>query len=915
MSSTIDVQQASCLSPDITFELIPDCPAATSAGYTAETRAQAQLWYPPVVSGAYFYYAAWAGSILSPVHLSSILVCRRISTGELVYARDCTEYKLDTSANYLGDKSIICRPQLFILDDSIYLCNATVTNIGPQVFCVDLKTGDLRWAAAYYPPEGAPSDYVTTKGDYSYLVGRNNRISDLSPTGGYFSDRQGNRHKLIFLGSSSFQNAINYNIVTGGFPVYTDQGQCVCIEDHGNSSSLYWITSTCAPPLQLGDVLQKGGPAHLDPFRPDQDKVVILSVSSVANNFLQPYFIQSQGGSPDPTTPIIANVLFDKNTVIDVNLVQKIWSTVPNIYVDSDRVNSFTLNQLITNWKQEQQDMPAGSVKKYMIWAYVSPAVISLATSQGGNTKISYFKFLNNGQTLEHLADVAGLGYWGNSTWGAPPTILEDQNLVIFESGQGHDIPWDESLYYSQPSLNFVQQKKIMLDVVDRFISGNASLANVDVAKKSFVETNKLESLDVFPKSPRGRMSYSDAIIACNIVEKRVGSRRVKAGEISFALRSVPWDNYSFLTDNPQLSVYPVPALDADASSGVHVNGSLLTITTKGGIGLVVDIAGLDESVKFDNLNLEAKGVTVPRVVYNGPNAALGGANYLADIRGNIMVSLQANTSWFSGCTSTSGILERQVSEDGKVIPINSSFVQAFDVTTGQILWETPIHNRSVGEVRISGDVVYTEDAEGNLYCLDIHTGNMIWKYNGKQSGLMGGITCPVFHKNSVIWTNNYNAFGLGGASGPNGVIFKPDLKILITRRDSPASFLDGRAFGSWDSSPKYTPNPAVNPVQKIFVSQEWVLEYVKPNCKCSKCEILVCLTKVTIDGVSTTYRLIVDGYDFQTRTLYFKDRDCQGTTLKDARVTFFNKNAYSFEYTDCVTQENVIAWLEPVLL
>lgn len=911
------MKAASTLSPDITFELIPDCEAATAAGYDAESRARAQLWYPPVVYGKYFYYTPWEGSILSPVNKSSLLICRKVVDGELVYARNCADYSLDTAPNYLGNKSVICRPQLCILDNVIYLCNAVVSNPGPQLFAIDAKTGNLNWAAAYYPPEEAGSDYITKKGDYSFLSGLNNRLGDLSPSAGYFTDKHGKKLKLIFVGSSSFQNAINYNIITGGFPVYTDCGQCVCIVDHGDSSSLYWRTSTCAPLLKLGDVLKKNGPVHLDPFRPNSDKVVLFSVTSASNNFIQPYYLTDEIDFPDPVTPIVANALFEKTTVINSDLVQKIWSVIPRIYIDANREKGYTLDQLLTLWKQEQQNMQPGERRKYILWSYVTPALIELAISQKSNYKIGYFKFLLDGQKLEHLADVSGLNYWGNSTWGAPPTILEDQNLVVFGTGQGHDIPWDESLFYSQPSLNFKEQKKGLIDMVERFITGHASIDNVNLIKRAFVETNKIEALNVMAKSPRGRMSYSDGILGINILSKNT----VRAGEISFALRSVPWDNYSFLTDNPQTAVLPIPALDGDVPSGIHSyylsksNGKkthLLSTTTKAGIGLVIDISGLNESVKFDHSNLSEKGVTVPRVIYNGPNAALGGSNYLTDVYGNVFVSSQANTSWFSGSSSTSGILERQVTPEGKIIPINSSFIQAFDITTGEILWETPLGNRSVGELRIRNGIVYTVDAEGNLYCLDIVTGDIIWKYNGKRSGLMGGITCPVFSKDSVIWTNNYNAFGLGGSQGPNGVIFRPDPKLLIKGQDRPVRFLNGRAFASWDSTPKFTPNPAINPEQFIFVSNVWSLEYTNPNCKCSNCEELVCTSKITVNGETTVYKLVVDYYNFNTLTMFL--RSAEGPQLTDAQIKFLNKDTYVFEYTDD-EHGKITAWMEPVLL
>jgi hypothetical protein len=39
----------------VNFELIPDCPAATSAGYTLTDRENAQVWYSPTIDNGKFY--------------------------------------------------------------------------------------------------------------------------------------------------------------------------------------------------------------------------------------------------------------------------------------------------------------------------------------------------------------------------------------------------------------------------------------------------------------------------------------------------------------------------------------------------------------------------------------------------------------------------------------------------------------------------------------------------------------------------------------------------------------------------------------------------------------------------------------------------------------------------------------------
>lgn len=907
-STPLDEQAVQALYPKIIFELIPDCPAATAAGYTTADRATAQTWYPPIEVGKNIICAAWHGNILDfATNKSTILTSRDKKTGKLNYAKNCDDYKLDISPNYLGGTSTICRAKLYELDGSLYLCDASITNTGPQMYCVDVKTGDLKWAIAYAPPSnyvppaGQPADYILTKGNYSYLRGKSSAISDLAPIGGYFEDNKGKKHKLIFVGVSSLQNFINSSYNQASNPEFDDLGQCVCIEDLGNTARVYWRTLTCAPRIKVGDVISKSGPDYLDPFRPDQDQVVILSTTTEDNYFIQPYFM-IDGISPIKTTPIITNVIIKKDTKISPSLLQPIWTLVPEIFLNDNRSDSYNLAGVISLWKDEQAKMTDGQIIKYLVWSYVPSRTIELAKGKPGNTNISYFKYLNDGEQVKFEVDAMGLNYYGNSTWGAPPTLLADKNLIIFETGQAHQMPQDETLYYSQPSLNFNSIKKPILNMVDMYLNKyNISLGDVKVAKKAFTTNNNIEALNVLPKSRRGRMSYSDGIIALNIVDKG----KAKKGGIAFALRTTAWDNYSFLEDLPQGAVYPVAALDADCSSGVHyfVNrkskDEYLAAATKAGLGVVIDITKLDQSIPFNHLNLTEVGVTVSNTSYLGANAALGGTNYQTAMAGSMVVCTQANTSWFSGSTSTSGEFERTVSNDGKLIPTNDSYISAFDILSGEIKWETPLGARSLGQVVINGNNVFTQDCIGNVYVLDLKTGRIIWKFNGPSIGMNGGIAAPLITTEGIVWINNYYAFGLGGKAGRNGAIFVPDPQLVVKPSKPASLYLKGFTFRSWDSSPKISPNPAIIPVQQYFVVHKWRID--------SKGD-LVCQMIETVRDENHTYQLVAKSYDYPVLSL-----SDQSKTIKSCRLRFLNANTYQFDYLshDGIS---VTAWLNKPL-
>jgi outer membrane protein assembly factor BamB len=782
MTGVINSSTVSTLFSNYTFPIIPDCPAATAAGYTTAERDAAQLWYPPVIDGDYFYYGGWNGEGTSFSYKSTIMVCRRCDNGSLVWATNCKDYQLDLAPNFLGDSATVCRCQPFILDNTIYLVKSNLGNIGPELYAVDKSNGNLRWACAYYTPNGA---YITTKGNYGAFATSTMRLGSLAPVAAHVTVN-GVDKKYVFVGTSSLQNNFSLNYILSGFPKYTDQGFLFCIEDQDISSSMVWSAPTCAPILKVGDTIVKGGAPEFDPFQPSESKVLLESMSTPSNYFVQPHFLANPPAPALPNTcPVAAVVNFTKTTPISASLVQPLWGLLgQTIYQDDNRTQPHTLTVLLANWTLEQAALPAGGSVRHIIWAYVNSSVMTSIQAQPGNFGVVYFKFMTSGQSITESYDAQSLNYWGNGVWGARPTLDLDRNLIYFSTGQAHAIPLDESLFYQQPEYNFFTLKVPVVDAISRYVAGVGSLSQVKKQKRRFVKTIEDLALDVDDKSPRGRMSYSDAVMGVYITPYTTRSGTVvPAGTRAFGVRIVPCDSYTFLNDSPISAIYPLNVLDGDASSGVKMfkfeddcdeedEGVFLATVPKCALIPIVDVTKVNPNVMFNDNNLNRKGVFLKRLVFGGPNSSGGGSSYQNDATDNELIGSQVNISFIpGGARGSDGAVEAHVTEDGRIFFPGNSFVESIKIPSGQFRWETDLNERANGEIVVHNGVAYTETFAGNLYALSTASGAKLWQQNGTPLGLYGGIVGPAVSDTQVIWANNYVAFG-SGFQGPNGASF-----------------------------------------------------------------------------------------------------------------------------------------------
>jgi prepilin-type processing-associated H-X9-DG protein len=450
------------------------------------------------------------------------------------------------------------------------------------------------------------------------------------------------------------------------------------------------------------------------------------------------------------------------------------------------------------------------------------------AAQNEANVNLIYFKQMFPGQTITQPFDAVSLNYWGNSTWGGPPTLDLDHNLVYFGTGQSHAIPLGENLLLSQPQYNFSDLKIPVVDIITQYAAGTATLADVNQIKDIFVQEVQNGALDLQLKSPRGQMSYADAILGVYIMP----TASHPAGTIAFGSRVVAADTYSFIPATPELLINPSSnSIDGDVSSGVALikKGATRFVTTaaKSGLSLTLDLTNFKPwaQMKFNHANLSAVGVMPQKLILNGPNGFLGGSNYLSARAGSIHVSSQANMAWADGSVGSKGELEFEVTPDGQIFEINNSFIQGVDILTHKIIWSTPYNTRAGSQVVTHGHIAFAGDSFGSYYAFSTQDGHILWKYNAKPHGINGGIVGPqVAPDGQVIWINNYSAQGIIGQPGPNGIALRVNPKIMIRPCDTSRQILAHRTFKSWDTAPKLKfANPVIAPINNVTITHQWI--------------------------------------------------------------------------------------------
>lgn len=741
------------------FNIIPDTEEVRAAGYSDSDLANANVFYNPVADGEYFYYTAYTTNPLAP-SLPSVLVALRRSDGKVAWSRVTTQYSLDLSVNMS-----FCRPAPAVYGNRLYVVDYMPTNVGPQLYCIDKFTGKGIWSIAYYPPVGIQP--ITTKGDYSYL-GQSletsiARIGDQAP----IVERLGDKAN-IYVGSSSLQNTSAYNpgVKRGLLPFFSDQGYVFRVQDEGKTATVRASMPTSAPLVKVGDLLSKGGPAALDPFMPAYDYTIIATqaVDSVRSPYLfsssQPSFIPFTSRMTEGSVPIAAAISFTKSTVIDMSIfTQEAWQLTDTIYLDNGDVPR-TKQELVDLWIAEQAANPGPFY--YVISAYIPSDLVDDLLSQTNNLNLFFYKRINNNTRVENIYDANGLNYWGNSTWGAPSSI-ENDNLFV-GTGQSHGMPFFENAFYSNSYYAFNNLSAQLKVAVDAYIADPTSqnLAALNAVKSRF-ESDLLAGVNI-ERSPRGALSFSDAIMSFQKV----------SGALNWGTRSIINDVYTFLEKDPiHITSELMADQDGDASSGIQLFDSVVSTPLKTGIALTVN-----------KLTGDARFIT-----YLGPTSILGGSNYqCAQSGGSDVICNQANISF-------GAVRETMVTREGEIYEDNQSFLTSYSVETGLVRWTSLLDGPALAEVAVANAVALSCDTNGILYGVDILDGRRLLTFDAKARNVGGGgISGPCVLNKEMIWIPSY-ALPIGGLGSGSlkGAVYEIDHCNLVNWCDPIESLVDKR--------------------------------------------------------------------------------------------------------------------------
>jgi outer membrane protein assembly factor BamB len=796
------------LSLEYGFEIVPDCPAATAAGYTAKDRQQLQVLTGPIYNKDNFYYTAGSGSIFVNVYLSSILVARRKTDGALVYAVNCQDYTLDTGATYLGPSKTVCQTRPVIVGNKLYLTSDSVTNIGPQLFCINKTNGVLIYAIAYYLPDAVVADYgvnfLTVRADYSLYQGSNSRVSTLNPVVISTKSIGDCQQNTIYVGTSSIQNVYNVGLIPGtsyytGYPFFTDQGFLFCIKEIAGYPALVHQTPTCAPPIKVGDIVSKTGPPELNPFQPGKNSVVIDTITT--NIIIRPAKVNG-------LYLFAQKVNIAIGTIINPALFAPFWNTLGAVIHLDESTETYTLAQIL----------PLLTVGQHTITTALLSVVNISGTAASGQLPLWYTKRILDNETIDNTNDANALGYWANDVWGAAPLLSLAGNVIYFGTGQTHAAPLGERIYFADPDRNYRILKVPLVDATNAYATAPTpnKLNTLNALKKSFLLNIRRLCLEPI-RSPRGQMSYPDSIMAAS----------PSSGRLLFAVRSVQCDVYNYLgTQDILLLFYPsINDLDGDVSSGIfeyktpctcgNPGKVLVTCSNKNGGSPILDVTNMTREI-YNNGYISKVGIEVGEYVYTGPNSLLGGSNYQSTQHKNLVIGLtlnnaaaggslgsdMANGKWQSHIEAISkpfdDNFEKLITPDGVYIPTTLSAAYALNIVAGKIQWYRELNSYAAGASTVIDNTYYTNDDSGTLYGLNIKNGVVKWQYDAAagQTPMIGGIASPSYDPTTqqLFWIASYDIPEAINTAGQFGNVFRPKRCIKWTGNNC---YLNGKIYNS----------------------------------------------------------------------------------------------------------------------
>jgi hypothetical protein len=873
-----DCGEVDTFSTDLTvqypFELIPlNTDAAKSAGYNEINSLNAQVWIGIGQEDDYdenFYYTAWSGSIFAGDALPSILVSRRKKDGSLIWAKNCNDYRLDTGDTFLGPKNTVCRTKPTIKDNVIYIGNGQITNIGPQVYAVNKYNGNLIWAIAYDIPENIATalnvPYITKKDNYSRFAGSCVSISDLEiavvERSVQHKCKKSTKITQVYAGVSSLQNVYNAGLIPGinftGYPYYTDRGALILIEVINNIPTVVWRRETVAPELKPGDILIKSARGNLkqmqyDPFLPGQD-VVLFNTIAVQDTaivsmglILDKYFVAQRIEVTEGIPPVDTDVA-------------PFWNDIgKTIRIDANMDILYTLPEALAVLTPGTHYLSAVLDNKTNVENTISE----------GQFAVFYIKQLGVGGKVLNKYDANGLNYWGNSVWGTGPWIDKYNNMILFSSGQSHDVPISERLFFLDPSRNYRALKIPLVDAISDYVTTQTADNLNALKRQKSVFINKIRTLSLMnDRSPRGLMSYADAVFGIS----------ASSGRLLFAVRIIPSDVYSFIGPvmNPEQEIINND-VDGDASSGVFLSKENRILTgTKSGTGLALSFECLTRIV-FDHYNLSKTGIKVDNYLYLSPNGSLGGQNFVAAFDGESVYACQVNDGTnpqTDPSVGSRGQPEQLVTEEGIIIPFGISVVTKYDKN---IHWNTELQTVAAGSIATKFGHIYVSDLNAGLYVLDNEEGKIEWFFNARtaQYPMFGGTAAPLIDNDQVFWISNYALPGYPLSGGKWGLVFKNNSDIKL---EYDYDFLNGKIYSN-----------GTDIVNKwVQIEQTWSVKIQHSNYIAKYCAKL-----------------------YDNKFKFGSPLKESGTGLyRYISVRFINQNTYKLKYIDISTMNTLVTYM-----
>ena len=336
-----------------------------------------------------------------------------------------------------------------------------------------------------------------------------------------------------------------------------------------------------------------------------------------------------------------------------------------------------------------------------------------------------YPKRVGPGYVVQTEFEAQNLNYYGNNIWGGTPAMDFANNRVYAGTGQTHKIPEDEtnalnlsSTAFLETRLDVIAKQQAVNDAAAAAAAGDASgaqaLADAEAAlvvaseaAQAAVEQAIAEGLD--KKSPRGLLSHVDSAVAFRIFEEDGHA----AGSVAWVGNTLNWDYWGALgkpsgesvftssSSNPGTNATAAGNLvgnDGDFGAGVTLFKSVLVEgqvrdvvagVTKSGIAIAFD-AMTGAQLQFD---------------ITGPASALGGANYNCCSDGKeVVYTVNANIAYFAGAINPQffGSFEEKRWR-GQTLHMMTSYINAWNVRTGETLWNAAIGRPDAPDTTFGG--------------------------------------------------------------------------------------------------------------------------------------------------------------------------------------------------------------------